>query len=60
MTALLSADALGLLGALTGNPDGRTAEVTLHAVVHPPVVSLLVPDGVPVSATSEARARLGR
>ncbi|MHC5558171.1 pilus assembly protein TadG-related protein [Kocuria sp. U4B] len=55
------ADTPGLaLGAPTGSPDGRTAEVTLHAVVHPPVVSLLVPDGVPVSATSEARARLGR
>ena len=55
------ADTPGLaLGAPTGSQDGRTAEVTLHAVVHPPVVSLLVPDGVPVSATSEARARLGR
>ena len=44
----------------TGSPDGRTAEVTLSAVVHPPVVNLLVPDGVPITATSEARARLGR
>ena len=55
------ADTPGLaLDAPTGSPDGRTAEVTLTAVVHPPVVNLLVPEGVPVTATSEARAQLGR
>ncbi|MFF0942931.1 pilus assembly protein TadG-related protein [Kocuria sp. CPCC 205300] len=48
------------LAAPTGSPDGRTAEVTLTAVVHPPVVNLLVPDGVPITVTSEARAQLGR
>ncbi|MCD1145715.1 pilus assembly protein TadG-related protein [Kocuria sp. LUK] len=48
------------LGAPTGTPDGRTAEVTLVAVVHPPVVNLVVPDGIPITASSEARARLGR
>jgi len=48
------------LGAPTGTPDGRTAQVTLTAVVHPPVVNLMVPDGIPVAATSEARAQLGR
>ncbi|MEX5306729.1 pilus assembly protein TadG-related protein [Kocuria sp. CPCC 205258] len=48
------------LAAPTGSPDGRTAEVTLSAVVHPPVVNLLVPDGIPISATSDARAQLGR
>ena len=48
------------LAAPTGSPDGRTAEVTLAAVVHPPVVNLLVPYGIPITATSEARARLGR
>lgn len=48
------------LAAPTGSPDGRTAEVTLSAVVHPPVVNLVVPDGIPITATSEARARLGR
>ncbi|MFI7584311.1 pilus assembly protein TadG-related protein [Kocuria sp. M1N1S27] len=48
------------LAAPTGSPDGRTAEVTLSAVVHPPVVNLLVPDGIPITATSEARARIGR
>ena len=44
----------------TGSPDGRTAQVTLSSVVHPPVVNLLVPGGVPVTATSEARAQLAR
>ncbi|MFF0904153.1 UNVERIFIED_CONTAM: pilus assembly protein TadG-related protein [Kocuria sp. CPCC 205316] len=48
------------LAAPTGSPDGRTAEVTLSAVVHPPVVNLLVSDGIPITATSEARAQLGR
>ncbi|MFI7483288.1 pilus assembly protein TadG-related protein [Kocuria sp. M1R5S2] len=48
------------VAAPTGSPDGRTAQVTLSAVVHPPVVNLLVPDGVAVAATGEARARLGR
>ncbi|GAA1760019.1 pilus assembly protein TadG-related protein [Kocuria aegyptia] len=48
------------LATPTGSPDGRTAEVTLSAVVHPPVVNLLVPDGIPITATSEARAQLGR
>jgi hypothetical protein len=55
------ADTPGLaLAAPTGSPDGRTAEVTLTAVVHPPVVNLLVPEGVVITAGSEARARLGR
>ncbi|MFC4905284.1 pilus assembly protein TadG-related protein [Kocuria oceani] len=48
------------LAAPTGSPDGRTAEVTLSAVVHPPVVNLLVPEGIAITATSEARAQLGR
>ena len=48
------------LAAPTGSPDGRTAEVTLSAVVHPPVVNLLVPQGIAITATSEARAQLGR
>ena len=48
------------LAAPTGSPDGRTAEVTLSAVVHPPVVNVLVPDGIPITATSTARAQLGR
>lgn len=44
----------------TGTPDGRTARVVLTGVVHPPIVNFLVPDGIPVTAQSEARARLTR
>lgn len=44
----------------TGTPDGRTAQVVLTAVVHPPIVNFLVPDGIRVSAQSDARARLTR
>ncbi|MCC9146480.1 MULTISPECIES: hypothetical protein [unclassified Arthrobacter] len=42
----------------TGTADGRTARVVLTARVHPPIVNFLVPDGIPVTAVSEARARL--
>lgn len=44
----------------TGTPDGRTARVVLTAVVHPPIVNFLVPDGIRISAQSDARARLTR
>ena len=42
----------------TGTADGRTARVVLTARVHPPIVKFLVPDGIQVTAVSEARARL--
>ena len=48
------------IAAETGTPDGRTARVVLTAVVHPPIVNFLVPDGVRISAESDARARLTR
>ena len=44
----------------TGTPDGRTAIVTLTAFARVPLVSLVLPDGVPIQATSSARARLVR
>lgn len=44
----------------TGTPDGRTARVVLSGVVHPPIVNFLVPDGIRISAESDARARLTR
>lgn len=44
----------------TGAPDGRTARVVLAGVVHPPIVNFLIPDGIRITATSEARARLVR
>lgn len=44
----------------TGAPDGRTARVVLSAVVRPPIVNFLVPDGIPIVAQSNARAQLTR
>lgn len=44
----------------TGTADGRTAKVVLTGVVHPPLVNFLVPDGIPITAVSEARARLSQ
>ena len=44
----------------TGTMDGRTAKVVLTGVVHPPLVNFLVPDGIPITAVSEARARLSQ
>ncbi|WP_104118115.1 pilus assembly protein TadG-related protein [Arthrobacter sp. B1805] len=40
----------------TGAPDGRTARVVLTAVVRPPIVNVLVPDGIPIVAQANARA----
>lgn len=36
--------------------DAQTAEVTVAAVWRPPIVSLLLPDGVPLDVTVTARA----
>jgi hypothetical protein len=44
----------------TGSPDSATAVVALSATVHPPVINFLVPDGIPIEATSTARSRLSR
>ncbi|MCC3296799.1 pilus assembly protein TadG-related protein [Arthrobacter caoxuetaonis] len=44
----------------TGTPDARTARVVLLGAVHPPIVNFLVPDGIPIRAESDARARLTR
>lgn len=46
--------------AETGTADGRTAKVVLTGVVHPPLVNFLIPDGIPITAVSEARARLSQ
>jgi hypothetical protein len=44
----------------TGAPDGRTARVVLTAVVRPPIVNFLVPEGIIVVARADARAELTR
>lgn len=46
----------------TGTPDGQTAEVTLVAVVTPPLVTSVIQDyagGIPLRVTARARAGLG-
>ena len=42
--------------AHAGTPDGESASVTLTASWQPPVVSLLVPDGIRLRVTSVARS----
>ncbi|MET1153688.1 pilus assembly protein TadG-related protein [Arthrobacter sp.] len=44
----------------TGSPERRTAHVELSAVVRPPVVNFLVPAGIPVTVSSDARSELRR
>ncbi len=44
----------------TGTADSRTAHVVLTAVVHPPIVNVLVPDGIPIAVVSDARSELQR
>jgi hypothetical protein len=39
--------------------DGRSATVTLSAYWRPPLVSLLVPEGIPIEVTAVARSVFG-
>ncbi|WP_246036138.1 pilus assembly protein TadG-related protein [Sinomonas susongensis] len=48
------------VGSAVGSPDGRSAQVTLGAVVRLPLISILLPDAPRIEVTSIARARLGR
>lgn len=41
-----------------GTPDGNSARVTVAVVWRPPVVSIFVPDGVPLEATATSRTAL--
>lgn len=43
-----------------GSADGRTAQVRLTAVVRPPIVNWIVPEGIPITASSDARSTLRR
>lgn len=40
-------------------PDGRSAEVTVSALWRPPVVTLLVPEGLRIDATAVSRTVFG-
>lgn len=44
----------------TGTSDSRTAHVVLTAVVHPPIINFIVPEGIPISVDSDARSELRR
>jgi hypothetical protein len=48
-------EALGVVEARTS--DGRSATVELRAIWRPPILSPLLPDGLPVTVTSTAAAR---
>ncbi|GAA4737143.1 hypothetical protein GCM10025783_04390 [Amnibacterium soli] len=47
----------GLTVTEAGTADGRRATVVLRATWRPPLVSPLLPDGLPVTVTSTAAAR---
>lgn len=53
-------DAVGQGSTLVsaGTPDGLSARVTVAAVWHAPIVTLFVPDGVPLAATATSRTAL--
>lgn len=54
-------DAFGVASP-TGTPDGQIAEVTLVAVVTPPLITSVIEDyagGIPLRVTARARAGLG-
>lgn len=42
-----------------GTPDGVSARVTVATVWHPPILTVFVPDGVPLEATATSRNALG-
>ena len=50
-------EALSLDGAAT--PDGRSAQVTVSAVWRPPVVTMVVPEGLRIDATAVSRTVFG-
>lgn len=58
--------AVAVIDALPGDaelvsaasPDGVSAQVTVAAAWHPPLVALFVPDGVPLQSTATSRTAL--
>jgi hypothetical protein len=49
-------DRVRLVEAVT--PDGVSARVTLTAVWSPPMISMLVPEGIPLRVTATSRSVL--
>ncbi|MFG6476396.1 pilus assembly protein TadG-related protein [Microbacterium sp. P06] len=48
----------GVTLSAASTPDGVSARVTVAGVWHPPILSLFVPEGVPLSATATSRTAL--
>lgn len=56
--ALVSAVGDGAALVSAGTPDGVSARVTVADMWHPPVITMFVPDGVPLQATATSRTAL--
>lgn len=56
--AILDAHPRGATLTAATAPDGVSAQVTVAAAWHPPLVSPFVPDGVPLQATATSRTAL--
>jgi hypothetical protein len=56
--ALLAASRTEAALVSAETPDGVSARVTVAGVWHPPIVSMFVPDGVPIEATATSRTAL--
>jgi hypothetical protein len=52
---LTAADARGVRIVSATTPDGVTAEVSVAATWHPPVIGFFMPGGVRLEATARAR-----
>lgn len=52
-------DLAGVVVERADTADGRSATVTLSSMWHPPVVTLFVPEGMRIEATSTARSVFG-
>lgn len=48
----------GLVLDAASTPDGVSARVTVSGAWHPPLISLFVPDGVPLTASATSRTAL--
>lgn len=57
--ALVAASPVEAVLAEATAPEGRTARVTVTSVWHPPLISILVPDGVVLTSVATARTALG-
>jgi uncharacterized membrane protein len=57
-TEFVSAVGDGAQLVAASTPDGVSARVTVSAAWHPPVITLFVPDGVPLSSTATSRNAL--